>query len=262
MIKIIFRNRYLLWQLVKKDIRQRYQGSVLGFLWTIIVPVLMLIIYTFMFSEVFQAKWDIDTSDKYQFALILFCGLSAFSLVSEVMNRSTTLIISNTNYVKKVIFPLELLPVVLTCSAFFNSLISFIILVIARLFLYQEISKTIYLFILAFLPLIIFTIGVGLLISAISVYLKDISNFISVFVTILMYMSPVFFPLSSVPENFRSMCEINPMTFMIENLRKVVLYGEYMDTTFFVKSCAIAFFFYFLGSIVFKRAKEGFADVL
>ncbi len=106
MLKTLYKNGYLLRQLVKKDIQQRYQGSILGMLWSFLVPIMMLMIYTFVFSEVFQAKWDIDTSDKYQFALVLFCGLSAFTMVGEVMNRSTALIASNTNYVKKVIFPL------------------------------------------------------------------------------------------------------------------------------------------------------------
>ena len=172
-------------------------------LWSFIVPILMLIIYTFVFSEVFQAKWDIDTSDKYQFALVLFCGLSAFNMVGEVMNRATGLIASNTNYVKKVIFPLEMLPVVVTFSALFNCVISYVILIVAKIVLYGNISSTLYMIFLAMVPLIVLSVGLGLLISAISVYLKDVGNIVSVLVTILMYMSPVFFPLSAIPENFR-----------------------------------------------------------
>jgi len=262
MFKSLFQNRYLLGQLVKKDIEQKYKGSVLGILWSIIVPILMLIIYTFVFSEIFQAKWDIDTSDKYQFALVLFCGLSAFNLVGEVMNRSTVLIASNTNYVKKVIFPLELFPVVISLSSLFNCIINFIILVIARLILQKCISPTLYLIILAMFPLLILSIGLGLFISAISVYLKDVGNVISVVVTILMYISPVFFPLSSVPENFRVICELNPMTYIIENFRRVVLYDQYLNWNFYFLSLAIAFMVFLLGKIIFMRAKEGFADVL
>ena len=138
MIKTIYKNSYLFKQLVKKDIQQQYKGSVLGILWSFIVPIFMLVIYTFVFSEVFQAKWDIDTSDKYQFALVLFCGLTVFNLVSEVMSRSTRLIASNTNYVKKVIFPLEILPVVATFSSLFNCGISFIILIVVRLIIYHS----------------------------------------------------------------------------------------------------------------------------
>ncbi len=262
MIKTLYRNKYLLWQLVKKDIQQRYQGSVLGMLWSFIVPILMLVIYTFVFSEVFQAKWDIDTSDKYQFALVLFCGLTAFNLIGEVMNRSTVLIVSNTNYVKKVIFPLEMLPVVTTLSALFNCVISFIILIVAKLVIYHDVSPTLYLIFLNMIPLIVMAVGLGLFISALSVYLKDVGNFISVLVTILMYMSPVFFPLSSVPESFRAACEANPMTYIIENFRNVVLFGKPLDWKFFCISCVVALVFYIFGKIVFMRAKEGFADVL
>lgn len=262
MLRTLYKHSYLLKQLIKKDIQQRYQGSVLGMLWSFIVPILMLVIYTFVFSEVFQAKWDIDTSDKYQFALVLFCGLSAFNMVAEVMNRSTVLIASNTNYVKKVIFPLEVLPVVITCSALFNCIISFGILILAKLFLYHNVSVTLYLIVPAMIPLIVMSVGMGLFISALSVYLKDVGNIISVLVTVLMYMSPVFFPLSAVPERFKGICEANPMTYIIENFRNVVLYGQWLDWKFYGVSCAVAFGIYLLGKVIFMRAKEGFADVL
>ena len=262
MIRSIFKNGYLLKQMVRKDIGDKYKGSVLGALWSLLVPVLMLIIYTFVFSEVFQARWDIDTDNKYQFALVLFCGLSAFNLVSEVMSRSTTLIASNVNYVKKVIFPLELLPVVITLSALFNCAVSYLILIAANYILNGVISKTLYQIVLAVIPLLVLTVGLGLLISAIAVYLKDVGNAISVIVTMLMYLSPVFFPLSSVPEEFRGICEINPMTYIIENFRNVTLYGKNMDWRFWVISCLAAMVFYEIGYVTFMRAKEGFADVL
>lgn len=262
MIRTLYKNNYLLRQLVKKDIKQRYQGSVLGMLWSFIVPVLMLVIYTFVFSVIFQAKWDINTDDKYQFALVLFCGLSAFNMFSEVLNRSTMLIASNANYVKKVIFPLEILPVMVTCSALFNCVISFGILIVAKFVIYRNVSPTLYMIFLAMIPLIILSVGVGLLVSALSVYLKDIGNFVSVFVTILMYVSPVFFPLASVPESFRKVCEINPMTYIIENFRNVVFYGTSLNWKFFGISCLASVIIYLLGKAVFMRAKEGFADVL
>lgn len=262
MLKTLYQNSYLLKQLVRQDIRQKYQGSALGMLWSLIVPILMLAIYTFMFSEVFQAKWDMDTSDKYQFVLMLFCGLSVFNMVGEVMGRATALMASNVNYVKKVIFPLEMLPVVIMISALFNCIISFMILILVRMLIYHSISKTIYLLFPALVPLIILTTGLGLLISAISVYLKDVGNVISVIITILMYMSPVFFPLSSVPENFRVVCGINPMTYIIENFRNIVLYEKSLDWKFFGISCLVSVCIYLLGEAVFRRAKEGFADVL
>lgn len=262
MLKTLYKNKYLLGQLVKREIQQRYQGSVLGILWSILVPVLMLIIYTFFFSEVFQAKWNIDVDDKYQFALVLFCGLSAFNLVSEVMSRSTGLIVMNTNYVKKVIFPLEILPIATVFSSLFNCVISYAILIVAKIIIYHNASSTLYMIFIPFIPLLILSGGLGLLISAISVYLKDVGNVISVLVTVLMYVSPIFFPLDSVPDNFKVMCEINPMTYIIENFRNVVLYGQGVNWNYFLVSCGIALGIYLIGKEVFMRAKEGFADVL
>lgn len=263
MIKSLIDNNYLIRQLIKKDIEQRYKGSVLGIFWSFLIPILMLIIYTFVFSEVFQAKWGSGSTDnKFEFALILFCGLSAFNMVSEVMNRSTVLIASNVNYVKKVIFPLEALPVIITFSSLFNCLISYLILIVAKLFLEGNISKTLYQIIFLFIPLILLCVGLSLFISAISVYLKDVGNAIGVIVTILMYMSPVFFPLASVPERFQIICMINPMTYIIENFRKVTLYGENIDIMFYLISLIVALLFCVFGKVVFYRAKEGFADVL
>lgn len=114
MIKVFIDNKYLLNTLVKKDIEQRYKGSVLGILWAVLVPLLMLAIYTFVFSEIFQAKWNVSGGDKYEFAMVLFCGLSAFNMVSEVMSRSTNLIASNTNYVKKGYFSIG----IVACSGY------------------------------------------------------------------------------------------------------------------------------------------------
>ena len=155
-----------------------------------------------------------------------------------------------------------MLPVITTLSALFNCVISFIILIVAKLIIYQDVSPTLYMIFVNLIPLIVLSVGLGLFISAISVYLKDVGNFISVLVTVLMYMSPVFFPLSSVPEDFRAVCEANPMTYIIENFRNVVLYGRPLDWQFFGISCVVAVGFYVLGKIVFMRAKEGFADVL
>lgn len=262
MIRTLLINKYLVEQLIKNDIEQRYKGSILGILWSIMVPIIMLCVYTFVFGEVFQAKWEIDTGNKYQFALVLFCGLSTFNMVSEVMSRSTTLIASNVNYVKKVIFPLELLPFIITISALFNCGISFMILLIAKLLLTHTISCTIYQIFFAFIPLIVISIGIGLIISALSVYLKDIANIISVLVTILMYMSPVFFPLSGIPEKFRFICLVNPMTYLIENFRNVTLYGENLNLSYYLISLVCALVIYKLGYALFKRAQIGFADIL
>lgn len=262
MYKVIKKNRYLLWQLIQKDFSQKYKGSILGILWSVLVPLFMLAIYTFVFSEVFETRWETGNSDRYQFALVMFCGLSIFNMVSEVMNRSTTLISSHVNYVKKVIFPLELLPVVITTTAFFSCVISYGVLLVGELILYHYIPWTVWKILFNFIPLFILNVGISLLISAISVYLKDIANAISIIVMALMYLSPVFYSLEAVPENFRVICELNPLTYMIENARRVVLYGQNLDISYFLRAVIAAVIMYGIGKVVFDRTREGFADVL
>lgn len=253
---------YLFSFLVKNDIKQRYQGSVLGILWSIIVPLIMLAVYTFIFSEVFSAKWNVDTDNKFEFALMLFCGLNLYTMFSDVLSRSVGLIQQNQNYVKKVVFPLEILPGVITFSALFNCLIGFGVLILANTALNRVVYATMLEAPLVLLPHICFCCGVAFLFSALSVYVRDLANFISVLITILMYMSPVFFPMSSVPEGFQAVMMVNPMTYTIENMRKVVLYGVHIDSGYYAISWVTALIAFLLGYWVFHRAKSGFADLL
>lgn len=262
MVKTIIKNRYLLGQLVKKDIELKYKDSVLGMLWAIIVPMLMIVIYTFVFSIVFRPQWISEQGSRFEFALMMYCGLVAFNMLSDVIGRSSGIIAANVNYVKKVIFPLELLPVMITMTALFNSCVSLVVLVIAKLILTHSISVTLPMVVIVYIPLVIFTIGVSLILASVSVYLKDIASAVSVLITVLMYISPVFFTVDSVPAPYKIVCEINPLTYMIENFRNVVLYGTMPDWKYMLISCVVAVLTAWIGGIVFRRLKEGFADVL
>lgn len=253
---------YLFSFLVKNDIKQRYQGSVLGILWSIIIPLIMLTIYTFIFSEVFSAKWNVETGNKFEFALMLFCGLNLYNMFSDVVGRSVSLIQQNQNYVKKVVFPLEILPGVVTFSALFNCLIGFGVLIFANTILNRMISITLLEAPLVLLPHIMFCCGIAFIFSAVSVYVRDLSNFVSVLITILMYMSPVFFPLSAVPRQFYVIMMMNPMTYSIENMRNVILYGTHINLLYYAVSAGTALIVFVLGYWVFHRAKVGFADLL
>ena len=252
----------MLKSLVKADIRQRYQGSVLGILWSLIIPMMMLTIYTFVFSEVFKVKWDIGTTNKFQFALMLFCGLSFYNMFADVLGRSVGLILQNQNYVKKVVFPLEILPLVITFSALFNCVISFTVLILANAILGESIYLTTLLSPLILIPHIIYCAGIAYLFSAISVYLRDLTNFVSVLLTICMYLTPCFFPISALPEAFKRIVMLNPMTYSIENMRGVIIYGKGIDLGYLAISFLVAIVFFALGWWVFKRTKPGFADLL
>jgi lipopolysaccharide transport system permease protein len=260
--KELDQRKYLFWQLVNKDIRIRYQGSVLGMLWSVLLPLLMLIIYTFVFSEIFKAKWNIDTGNKFEFAMVLFCGLCIYNMFSDVLNRSTSLIEINQNYVKKVVFPIEFMPVVITFSALFNCVISIGVLIAANYILTRHVYLMALFTPLILLPHIIFCIGIAFFMSAISVYLKDMASLASIIAMIGMYISPVFFPLSAVPGKFRFVCMLNPMTYSIENMRNILLYGTMPNLKYFCVTLVASFVIYLVGQWIFMRAKSGFADLL
>lgn len=253
---------YLFSHLVKTDIRRRYQGSIFGILWSLLVPLIMLVVYTVVFSEVFSAKWNVDTQNKFEFALMLFCGLGLYNLFSTVLGRSVGLIAENQNYVKKVVFPIEILPVVITVSALFECLISYVVLIIANAMIGGGLSVALLQVPLVLLPHIVFCVGVAYIFSAVSVYLKDIANIISVLITVCMYVSPVFFPLDAVPDKFRVLMMLNPMTYSIENMRLAIIRTTYIRLDFLFVSIVTALAVFGAGRWLFMRAKTGFADLL
>ncbi len=256
------KNNYLLQQLVVRDFKEKYKGSVLGMLWSVIVPLFMMVIYTYVFSEIFQPVWSSEPSSKYEYALVIFCGLSAFNMFSEVMTRSTAIITGNVNYVKKVIFPLEALPFTICVTAFVNCLISYGILLIGHLCLTQKIYITSLQLILQFIPLFVTCLGVSYALAALAVYFKDIVNAISVLVMVLMYASPIFYSLEAAPVQFKYLAAINPLAYIIENARRVCLYGQNMIWSYYFISLGVASIILLVGVLIFKRLKDGFADVL
>ncbi|HRK69707.1 MAG TPA: ABC transporter permease, partial [Hyphomonas sp.] len=204
-------HRELIWQMARREVGQRYRGSYLGMLWTLITPIAMLLVYTFVFSLVFRSRWQADVeTPPGEFALILFSGLAAFNFLSEVINRAPTLILSNPNFVKKVVFPLEILPVVAIVSALVNSLISVALVVIGGILVLGHVSSTILLLPLAYVPLILMVIGLAWFLSALGVYVRDIGPGISIVVQMLFFVSPIFFPVSAAPEWIRPAYALNP----------------------------------------------------
>lgn len=256
------KNYYLLQQLIIKDFREKYKGSVLGVLWSIIIPLFMMVIYTFVFSEIFQPVWSAQPSSKFEYALIIFCGLSAFNMFSEVMTRSTGIISENVNYVKKVIFPLELLPMTVSIVAFVNCIISYVILLVGNFILTQTIYITSFEMIFLLIPLLLTCLGISYALAALSVYFKDIVNAISVVVMILMYASPIFYSLEAAPKLIQFIAFVNPLAYIIENARKVCIYGEHMNINNYLISLVVSGIILFVGYQIFDRLKVGFADVL
>lgn len=261
--KSIWINRQLIRKLAWREVVERYKGSVLGLFWSFINPVLMLIVYTFVFSIVFQAKWGVGNDEnKTSFALILFVGLILHGLLAEVFNRAPNLILNNVNYVKKVIFPLELLPVISLATAFFNSAISIIVLLIASVMVNGYLPWTIIFIPLVILPLATLVLGFAWILAALGVFVRDVSQTIGIITTVMLFMAPVFFPLSAMPEKYHPFILVNPLTFIIEQAREVLIFGRLPNWSGLAVYMLIAFGVAWFGYVWFQKTRKGFADVL
>ncbi len=259
----IWRNRSLTFQMTKREVLGRYRGSLLGLGWSLFHPLVMLTIYTFVFSVVFRARWPgMAEGSMTDFALALFVGMILHGIFAECVNRAPSLILSNVNYVKRVVFPLEILPWVAMGSAVFHAAISLAVLVVVLLLTHGAVPWTIVLFPLVLLPFICATIGTAWFLSSLGVYIRDIAQITGIVTTILLFVSPVFFPLSAVPTEFQAWMKLNPLTFVIESGRSVLIFGLGFDwlgwVCYLVASLGIAWG----GFWWFQKTRKGFADVI
>ena len=259
----VVKNWTLIFHMSKRDVVGRYKGSYIGILWSFFYPVLMLFIYTFVFSVVFQSRWPgVDSSNKTQFAFLLFVGMLIHGLFAEVINKAPSLVLSNANYVKKVIFPLEILSIADLFSGLFHSLVSFFVLLLALVIFNYQLYWTIILFPLILLPYLFFILGLTWIIASIGVFVRDIGQAINVLTTILLFLSPVFYSKTALPTNFQLWMNMNPLTFIIEQCRNVLIIGKLPDFLSLLIYSISSFLFMWLGYFWFQKTRKGFADVL
>lgn len=266
MLGSIWRHRQLIGQMTKREVIGRYRGSALGLVWSFLNPLVMLCVYTFVFSVVFKARWGStspDTNESHaMFAIMLFIGLIVHGLFAEVINRSPALILGNVNFVKKVIFPIEIIPVISMGTALFHAVISSIVLILAYIILLGTPHWTVIFFPVVLAPLIILTLGLSWILSSIGVFLRDVGQTMAIFTSIMLFMSPVFFPLSALPEKFRPFIMANPLTFIIEQSREVLIEGKIPDAQGLSIYLAVSMLIAWLGFAWFQKTRKGFADVL
>jgi lipopolysaccharide transport system permease protein len=259
----LWRNRQLIVQMTKREVVGRYQGSALGLVWSFLNPVFMLAVYTFVFSVVFKARWGVGSEEsKTQFAVVLFVGMIVHGLFAEVLNRAPGLILSNVNYVKKVVFPLEILPVVSMGAALFHSLISLGVLLIAFVLFNGHLHWTTVLVPLVFLPLVILTLGLAWMLASLGVFLRDVGQTIGIITTIMLFLAPVFYPVTALPEEMRPWIMANPLTFIIEQAREVLIWGRMPGWIGLGCYTAVAVALTWAGFAWFQKTRKGFADVL
>ncbi len=263
MVRSAWQHRQLISQMTRREVIGRYRGSVMGLAWSFFNPVLMLVVYTFVFSVVFKARWGVGGDEsKTTFAIVLFVGLIVHGLFAECVNRAPGLILSNVNYVKKVIFPLEILPVIAMGSALFHTFVSVVVLLVAIALLGTGISWTLLFFPMVILPLLLATMGIAWFLAALGVYVRDVAQITGVITGVLMFLSPVFYPLSALPQKYQVWLQLNPLTFVMEEARKVVVFGHLPDFAVWAIHLLGSSVIAWLGFAWFQKTRKGFADVI
>lgn len=255
-------NRSLIYNLIRREVIGRYRGSVMGLMWSFFNPVLMLIIYTFVFSVVFKARWAGGTESRTEFALVLFAGLMFFNFFAECLNRAPSLVLGNVNYVKKVVFPLEILPVVTMGSAAFHLLISLFVWLVFYLIFFGIPQATITLLPVALIPFFLMILGFSWFLASLGVYLRDVSQIIGVMTTALMFLSPIFYPIAALPAEYHLFMQISPLTFIVEQARDVMIWGKGLNWGAWAIYMLLAAIIAWLGFAWFQKTRKGFADVL
>jgi len=265
LVRSIRDNGFLIWLMTKREFSARYRGSVLGLMWTVFNPLLLLLVYTFVFTVVFRARFqtgNFATTSGGEFAVMMFTGLVVFSILADTMNRAPLLILSNVNYVKRVMFPLEILTLANLGATLVQAGVSLLILIAAILLIFHTLPATAVFLPLILVPYIFINLGISWFLASLAVFVKDIRHIMGILTTALLFLSPIFYPVEAIPEKLRRFIYLNPMTYIIEETRAVMILGDLPDWK--------ALVWYFLGSlgcmwlgwIWFQMTRKGFADVI
>lgn len=261
--RVLYEHRSLLLQMIRREISGRYSGSAIGILWVILNPLFMLVVYAFVFSVVFKARWGVDVNEsKAQFGLVLFSGLIVHTFVAECLMRAPKVILDHSSYVKRVVFPLEILPIVLVGNALFHALMSFFVLVVGIFFLNGGMPWTALLLPVVLAPLFVGTLGLSWLLASLGVYARDIQQLVGMVVTASLFLTPIFYPISAVPERLRHWLYANPLTIFVEATRDVLVWGRIPNLGLIGVSYFAAAVVAGIGYWWFQKTRKGFADVL
>lgn len=262
-IEPLWRHRQLIQRLSGREIQGRYRGTALGMGWSVLQPLLMLAVYTFVFSGIFRSRWGTTgEANDWTFALNLFAGLITFNFFAECVTRAPSLIVAVPNYVKKVVFPIEILPAVAVCTASFHALTSLAVLMVFRQVAGLPLNAGVLLLPVIWLPLIGLCLGLGWLLSALGVFLRDLPQATGLAVNVLLFTSAVFYPTSALPERWHSLLAMNPLLQLIEKTRDVLLRDAAPSIVWIAGSIILSCLFCEFCFRIFQRARTGFCDVI
>ncbi len=257
----LYRHRTLIWSFVKRDLLARYRGSTVGLFWSVIHPLIMLGLYTFVFSTILKVRVGASEGTD-QFALYLFCGLLPWNAFAEGLNRSTGVILENTNLIKRAVFPSEILPVYPVITGIVAELIGFVILVAALLLTGRPIGPVMLLLPVILLLQAVLTIGLAWIIAGITVFIRDLGQMLGMMLTLWVFLTPIFYPPSVIPETLRVFLAVNPMYALVEAYRSVILRGEFPALGGVALTALIGIVTFLIGYRVFTKMQPVFADVL
>lgn len=261
-LQSLWRHRRLILALASRDVAARYRGSVGGLLWSFFNPVLMLVVYTFVFSVVFRARWGEGSESRLEFALVLFSGLIVFNVFADCVTRSPDLIRSHANYVRKVVFPLEVLPFVLLASALFHASISLLAWFAFSVFVFGSPPASIVFLPLVLLPTALLAAGASFLLASLGAYLRDVSQVVGIATAALLFLSPIFYPVAALPESYRGWIYLNPLTIAVEAGRDVLIWGQMPDWRVMGAYVVLTALAAWAGLTWFRKTRPGFADVV
>lgn len=261
-VNTLYQQRTLLWELAKRDFIGRYKGSFLGVVWSLFNPILMLAIYTFVFSVAFKARWGTGAESRVAFAIVLFSGMIIHGLFSECLNRAPGLITSHANYVKKVVFPLEILPWMTLLSALFHFMVSFCVLLFFCLFAKVTVQASALLVPVALIPLVLMILGLSFVFASLGVYLRDLAHLMGMVTTVALFLAPVFYPVDALPADYQPLLVWNPITLPIIQLRDLMFWGRQPDWNDWAGSLIVGLCIFQAGYWWFQKSRQGFADVL
>lgn len=259
----LYANRNLIKELTWREAMGRYRGAYLGMLWSLVTPLMMLLVYSFVFGVIFRARWGASKGEnELEYALALFCGLILFNVFSDCVTRAPRLILDSSNYVKKVVFPLEILTVTTLFSSLIHGGISLGILLLALLLFHPVFSVTWYLFPLTLLPLCALSLGLSWFLCSMGVFFRDVGHTIGLAVQALLMVSGVFFPTAAVPESLQRVVRLNPLVTILEDARRTLMWGQVPDWQWWGVVTVLSFVIMQLGYLWFMRTKGAFADVI
>jgi len=255
------RRRELILSLAKRELLARYKGSVLGLLWPFLTPAVMIVIFTVVFAGIFGARFG-STGSSWDYAIYLFCGLLPWTMFQETIQQSANTIVTHANLVKRVVFPLETLPIAQALAALAHQVFGTVALIIAAVIIQGNLHVTILLFPLLLIPQFLFTLGAAWLIASLGVFLRDITQGIGLLLMAWLYLTPIIYPESIVPERFRTMINLNPFTPLVRNYRRLFLDGLMPDWKGLAYFSVVSVLLFVFGYWWFARTRKNFADLI